>query len=250
MKHSKIRPVLLVLIGALLLLSAGCAQQDEGDLDDPQVIIIEPGIDEENPSLDNEDDQETEENEEEGFIDYGSAATLEDLTTAQSKVQSYYFQQTIPYLDGSVVIQVWFKDNQMKWISTMDGMVGTEMYYDFNENKVISYTPSEGNTAIMMEFSPSDPDLPDQPKADDYLSYTVVATEEIDGQVCKVLQTDTGDKLWVSTLYGMPLQVEFTDSLGDRYTVAYENLRINDISDKEIALPEGVTVYDMGASGL
>ena len=102
----------------------------------------------------------------------------------------------------------------------------------------------------MMEFSPSDPDLPDQPKADDYLSYTVVATEEIDGQVCKVLQTDTGDKLWVSTLYGMPLQVEFTDSLGDRYTVAYENLRINDISDKEIALPEGVTVYDMGASGL
>ncbi len=249
--HSRFRPFLFLLIGALLLFCAGCAKEDDG-VGEVQPVIIEPGIGGDGGQVQEEEEEQTAEEEAEtgGFVDYGAAATLEDLTAAQSKVESYYFRQTIPYVDGNVEIQVWFKDNQMKCVSTMAGMTGSEMYYDFNENTVISYTPSEGNSAVMMEFSPSDPDLPDQPKAEDYLSCTVTDTEEINGQVCKVLQTGTGDQLWVSTLYGMPLQVAFTDSLGDRYTVAYEDLRINDISDEEIALPDGVIVYDMGASGL
>ncbi|MEG2212422.1 MAG: hypothetical protein RRY35_00810, partial [Clostridiales bacterium] len=164
--------------------------------------------------------------------------------------ESYYFEQTMPYVDGSVNIKVWYKDNKMKMVSSMDNVGVSEMYYDYNDHTVISYTPSEGNTAVKMMFSPGDPDLPEEPKSDNYQNYTVIATEDINGQVCRVLQTDVGDKLWISTLYGMPLQVEFTDSLGDRYMVTYENLRINDITDDEIAMPANVTVHDMGSAGV
>ncbi len=251
MFKSKVRNSILVLLLCLAVFCCcACSDKSTDAQDDAQPVIIEPGVNGDSAQEDPDTAEPPKEEDPNAFVDYGRSATLEDLSAAQAKVTSYYFEQTIPYVDGMVNMQVWYKDNKMKIVSSMNGMGTTEMYYDYNDYTVLSYTPSEGNTAVLMAFSPDDPDLPDQPKSDEYENYSVISTEEVNGQVCRVLQTETGDKLWISTLYGMPLQVEFTDSLGDRYTVAYENMRINDITDVEVAVPEGVTVYDMGSSGL
>ena len=254
MKMLRVKNIVFVLMLAVaLVVCCACGKSDDSGETDSDMTIIEPGTDD-GDLVDNQtdpvEDEQTPDEDADAFVDYGRTATLEDLTLAQSQVQSYYFKQTIPYVDGSVTMEVWFKDNKMKVISSMDGFGITEMYYNYSDYSVLSYTPAEGKNAVMMTFDPSDPDLPNQPKADDYQSYSVLATEDLNGQVCRVLQTDAGDKLWISTLYGMPLQVEFTDSLGERYTVSYENLRINDITDDEVSPPADLIVYDVGSVGL
>ena len=111
---------------------------------------------------------------------------------------------------------------------------------------MIYYTPSEGNQAIKMDFNPNGDDAPDNPKDEDYASCTMLGTETIDGQLCYILQTSVGDKLWVGTKYGFPLQVEFVDHLGDTYTVAYRNVAINTISAAEVAVPDNISITYLG----
>lgn len=254
MKITRVHNIVLVLMLAVaLVVCCACSKSDDASETDSDMTIIEPGtndVDTDEDETATTEDEQIPEEDENAFVDYGRTATLEDLSIAQSKVQSYYFKQTIPYVDGSVSMEVWFKDNKMKVITSMAGAGVTEMYYDYGDDTMISYTPSEGKNAVMMTFDPDDPDLPNQPKEDDYQSYSVLATEELNGQVCRVLQTDEGDKLWISTLYGMPLQVEFTDSLGERYTVSYEDMRINDITDEEVTPPSDLVIYDVGSVGL
>ena len=61
-------------------------------------------------------------------------------------------------------------------------------------------------------------------------------------QYCRIVETASGDRLWVSTKYGFPLRVEYTDSLGERYQVDYKNLSINTVSDEDVAMPADLEV--------
>ena len=231
----------LTLLLAAAVFMAGCGSAD-GSKDENEPIVLEPGI-ENNDSGTVDDGQE---NEVEEFVDKGEATTVDDLVAAHDKITSYYFEQTIPYADGSVFLQVWYWNNLMKVVASAAGGEINESYYDYNEMTMIYYTPSEGNEAIKMDFDPQGEDAPDNPKDEDYRTCTQLGTEQIDGQLCYIMETSVGDKLWVSTKYGFPLQVQFVDHLGDTYTVEYCNVAINTVTAEDVAVPDDLNIYYLG----
>ncbi len=245
MKKYKLILVSLIMLMALLMMAAcgdDSAPVNAGD--DP--IVIEPGIngDDDDPTAD--DGLDTEDNPGDtdtpyAFTDKGEQTTVDDLVKAQSHILSYYFEQTIPYPDGSVFMRVWYYQGQMKVITSIDGYIILEDYYDYNEQTHISYSPGD-DSATQYSFDPYSDVAPVNPKQDDYSNCTYLQNETIGRQLCFVLQTNIGDKLWVSTKYGFPLQVEFADSFGAVYTVEYRNVEINTIAADDVAVPAGLTI--------
>jgi len=229
-----------LLIFALLLSGCGenTAAQPARDPDLPP-NIIEPGVPQA-PAAD--DPAANDPSEEDPFPDKESASTQEDLAAAQSRIESYYFEQMLEYPDGYVFNQVWYKNGKMKVLSSVDGYGLTELYYDYDACTVVSCTPGLGN-AVMWDFDPASPDAPDNPILDDYTAYTPAGEEVIDRQYCMILQTPEGELLWVGTKYGFPLQVEFTDSLGERMTTQYKNVSINTVKDEEVVPPDDMEIY-------
>ena len=236
--------VLVSFILATMVCLAACSS-DGGQTDEDEPIVIEPGV----VNEDNTPDEETPvvDTPEEEFVDKGEETTIDDLVAAQEKITSYYFEQTIPYAYGSVSLNVWYADNKMKVVANSASGEINESYYDYDEMTMIYYNPAEGNQAIKMDFNPNSEDAPDNPKDENYAACTLLGKEELEGQLCYILQTAIGDKLWVSTKYGFPMQVEFVDHLGDTYTVAYHNIEINTISAAEVAIPDNVAVSYLGS---
>ena len=231
--------LMILLAVSSLVLIAGCdddSQPAQGD----EPVIIEPGLsqDEQNEDGNTHGQQEGEF----AFTDKGEKTTVEDLALAQSNIKSYYFEQTIHYSESSVFLRVWYCDNKMKVITSADGSLQSVFYYDYDQLTQITYSPADNDIAIGMVFDPASVDAPDNPLDDDYLQCTLLGSEIIDRQLCYIMQTAEGDKLWVSTLYGFPLQVEFVDHLGDNYTVAYRNIEINTITADQVEFPDDLQV--------
>ena len=230
---------MILLAVSSLVLIAGCgddSQPAQGD----EPVIIEPGLsqDEQNEDGNTQGQQEGEF----AFTDKGEKTTVEDLALAQSNIKSYYFEQTIHYSESSVFLRVWYCDNTMTVITSADGSLHSVFYYDYDQLTQIPYSPADHDIAIGMVFDPASVDAPDNPLDDDYLQCTLLGSEIIDRQLCYIMQTAEGDKLWVSTLYGFPLQVEFVDHLGDNYTVAYRNIEINTITADQVQVPDDLQV--------
>ena len=144
-------------------------------------------------------------------------------------------------------MQVWYKDGLMKLVTSSSGYGLTESYYDYNQGTVVDYYPGTQNTAYGRDFDPQGEYAPDNPKMEDYSTAVIVGSETVGRQTCQILETVSGDKLWVSTKYGFPLRVEYTDSLGERYQVDYRNLSINTVSDEDVSLPTDLSVvYNFG----
>ena len=81
---------------------------------------------------------------------------------------------------------------------------------------------------------------------EDYSTANIVGSETVDRQTCQILETASGDKLWVGTKYGFPLRVEYTDSLGERYRVDYRNLSVNSVSDEDVTIPGDLQIVFNG----
>jgi hypothetical protein len=238
----KLLPPLLVLLAVSLLFSACAANNPDAE----DAVIIEPGLTDEETAEDNTDDEANDsETSAELFVDKGELTTVEDLAAAQAKIQSYYFEQTIPYTDASVFLQVWYYAHKMKVVTSVDGYGLTEFYYDYDAQTIISYSPADSDTAIQMYFDAASEDAPDNPLDDDYTACTFLGSEEIDRQLCYILETPEGDKLWVSTKYGFPYQVEFIDHLGEQYTVAYRNIEINTLTEESVQVPADLPIYNL-----
>lgn len=252
----------LLALALALTLAAGCGEEPvvEPPPEAPQQTVIEAGVNN-NPDPDDPltepDPQQPgpdpnappEESTEAGFTDKGEATTLEDLMAAQAKIESFYFEQSLTYPDGKIFLQVWYKDERMKLISSEAGYSLQEVYYDYVDNTVVTFSPGSGEAAWMMEFDELSEDAPDNPVREDLSGYTVVGSETIDRQLCLILETPQGELLWISTLFGFPMQAEFTDSLGTRMTSQYKNLRINTVSDDEVLPPADMEIYRIGDNG-
>ena len=223
----------VILLAAGLLVLAGCGGSEPDD-----EVIIEQGSGETDANTDTEQ-----------FINKGENVTLEGLAAAQSEISSYYFEQNLPYLDSAVFMRVWYYDNKMLVITSIDGELQTKFYYDYDKKTRIAYSPADGEVAIGSEFSPDDEDAPANPLLDDYLSYTLLGTEVVNRQLCGILETPVGDKLWVSAKYGFPMQVEFVDQMGDRYTVEYRNLEINTVTEDQVTVPDDLQVEFVSDTG-
>ena len=103
--------------------------------------------------------------------------------------------------------------------------------------------------ALGTEFDPAGEEAPGNPLLDDYLACKMLGTEVVNRQTCCILETPDGNKLWVSTRYGFPLQVEFVDQLGSRFTVEYRNLEINTVTEDQVTIPDDLQVEFIDASG-
>jgi len=70
-----------------------------------------------------------------------------------------------------------------------------------------------------------------------------LVTSQLVNQSCLALKNSAGDKFWISTKYGIPLQVEFTDSMtGERLKVKYENYKINSLDLSEVEIPDELQI--------
>ena len=251
-KMKRLQATSSLALGLILLLSlffcVGCDQTKDSTKDDSTgEVVVEPGVSNEpvQPVEDEEaDDSEDAESDVPIFVDRGEASTLEDITANLALIDSYYFEQNVPYVDGHVYMQIWYKDGLMKLVTSVDGYGLSEYYYDYNEGTVINYAPGNDAPAMKMSFDPNGGDAPDNPKLRDYQTCTVEGFETVDRQLCMVLVTPEGSKLWVSTETGFPLQVYYEDSLGDLWTVQYKNIRLNDVLETELLLDPSVEVVD------
>lgn len=235
---------LLLPLLAFMLIFSGCNGNDS--LTDPSQddsVILEPGFS--YGDIKNDPDEEGTDPDEQimKFIDKGDATTIADLEAAQAKIQSYYFEQTIPYTNASVFVRVWYYNNKMKVISSVDGYVLTEFYYNYDDMTMISYSPADSDKAVMMDFDINGADAPGNPLSDDFSTSILVGSEELARQLCFIVETATGDKKWISTKYGFPLQVEFVDHLGDQYTVGYRNVKINTVTEEAVEFPADIPIY-------
>lgn len=240
MNITSIRLTFLILLLALVLLLSCCGQPQPAEEEPSQPTVIEQGA-----AAREETTREEEEEENipaEPFPDKGEETTVEDLTAALENIDSYYFEQSVAYPEGQVFMQVWYKEGRMKLVTSAYGYGLTESYYDYGQGLVVDYSPGAMTTAYGRSFDPNGDNAPTNPKMEDYSTATVLGFESVGRQTCLVLQTLSGDKLWVSTKYGFPLRVEFTDSLGERYQVDYKNLAINQVDDEDVSIPSDLPV--------
>lgn len=228
---------------SLLLLAVACGSEDKQDTETTaDSTVIETGIPHHNDSVDSTDSSTTEE-----LPDKGEDATIADLTAAQSQIESCYFEQTVEYPDGAVFIQVWYKDGRMKLVSSVNSYVLNECYYDYNQRTLVTYY-LDSASALQSDFDPESADAPDNPVLENYADYTLAGGEYIGDQYCLKLETPEGDYLWISTKLGLPLKAEYTDSLGERMTTQYGNIKLNSVQDGDLALPEGIEIRVEGAA--
>lgn len=232
-RSPRIHMVIGLLLAAFLLPACGGVEQEEDQSLRP--TVIEEGAatrqeEDAGPSLSDP------------FPDKGEAASLEDLAAALEKVESYYFEQSVAYPQGQVFMQVWYKDGLMKLVTSVSGYGLTESYYDYGRGTVVDHYPGALPAAYGRSFDPDGPNAPKNPKMEDYSTARDVGSETVGRQLCRVLETVSGDKLWVSTKYGFPLRVEYTDSLGERYKVDYRNLSINTVRDEDVTIPDDLQV--------
>lgn len=227
---SKVKKVLLPLLLAAALFCAGCGDNQPEDNN-----VIEPGT------------ADAEIQADPGINDKGEATTLEDIAAAQSRISSYYFEQSLPSGDVNIFARVWYCDNKMKVVTSINGELQSESYYDYNSRTQIDYSPADSDTAIAMDFDPNAADAPDNPLDDDYLTCTLLGNEVIDRQNCVIVQTANGDKLWVSTADGFPMQVNFTDHFGAESTVAYRNIELNTVTASDVEVPADLEIEYLNA---
>ncbi|MDO4732141.1 MAG: hypothetical protein Q4B50_01305 [Bacillota bacterium] len=247
---------LFVLLLAAMLLCAGCSGQPSAPPveEDPQEVVVEPGHIPETPPAGQEGAAEDgsnasgEEEEVSPFVDKGESSTTEDLDANLKQIESYYFEQNIPYVDGHIYMQIWYKDGLMKVVTSVGGYGLSEYYYDYKEQTVINYAPGSGTPAMRLPFDPGNPDAPDNPKLQNYLECTASGFESIDRQTCMILDTVEGSKLWVSTATGFPLLVYYEVSLVVFWSVLYINIRMNTVKDEELLLDPSVEVVDYSGS--
>ncbi|MBR2783288.1 MAG: hypothetical protein IKD93_03745 [Firmicutes bacterium] len=232
----RVRAALCFLLSLLLLLLCACGSPEAEKEAQPTVIEQGAAAHQENEA------ESSERQPEDPFPDKGADSTVEDLTAALAKVESYYFEQSVPYPSGQVFMQVWYKDGLMKLVTSVDGYCLSESYYDYNQGTVVEFYPGSAGEAYGRAFDPGDANAPKNPKMEDYSAAALTGSETLGRQSCLILETDSGDRLWVGTRYGFPLRVEYTDSLGERYQVDYRNLSINTLSDEDVALPGDLQV--------
>ncbi len=232
MQAGMIRMVAVCLLLIPMALLNGCDKNRDAD---SQMVIIEEGQEEQ--STDNvkpDHDQ---------FTDNGRETTVDDLLTARSKIESYYYEQTIAYASGSANIKTWYMGGKVKIISSV-GDAGEDIsYYDCADHTVVSYSPDNDYHAVQTSFDDQDLDILIDEEDYDYRDWEASGFDTIEDQCCMILENSNGNKYWVSTKYGIPLQVEFTDSFtGERLKVGYQNFRINSLDQSEVEIPDDLQV--------
>ncbi|MDO4581145.1 MAG: hypothetical protein Q4B96_00980 [Bacillota bacterium] len=230
---SLIRKALCLTLPVAALFFCACAPQAEPAAE-PEPQIIEPGVSGEQQIIDS------------GIADE-QQQVFDTLSGLQSQITSFYYEQSVPYPDGQVFMQVWRKDQLMKVVSSSGGYLLTEFYYDFTAHTVLSYSPGDNETALLTSFDPESGDLPDDPTREDFSQCSYLGRELVDGVLCYKLAAPQDETLWIDPNTGFPLQISYTDSLGEKYTVRYENIQLNNISDADVAAPDDIpiVVFDM-----
>ena len=177
------------------------------------------------------------------FIDLGRATTLDDLMANRAKIHSYYFEQTITASYGDLFVRTWYADGMMKKVSTFEDGEENIEYVDCENMFLVLRAPATADFGIFMSFEPGDPDMPDNHLSNDYHQYRLVDTDTINGQICRVLENRQGEKLWVSTKHGFPLQVEFNDPTNEEHFIlTYQNIMFNQTDYEDVAIPDDLLI--------
>lgn len=241
---------IMLLFAVVVMILPACGKSEQSS--SSQEVILEPGIKQDGSGepvstpieTEAEDEPVIPAEEEGGFVDQGRASTIENLMSNKSKIMSYYFEQTINASYGDIFIKTWYADGWMKIVSIAPyGEENTE-YVDYENSLLIEILSSpSGYIGKMSSFKPGDPDIPNNYVDTDYHQFRIVDNDNIDGQTCRVLESRQGEKRWVSTKYGFPVQVEFNDPTNDEhFIISFDNLTFNEVSYEDIAIPDDIDI--------
>ncbi len=159
-------------------------------------------------------------------------------------ISSCYFKHTI---NETLQVQTIYKGEKAQITTQFGQNQPTIDFYDWAAFVRITYSPGSA-MGMMSKFDPNSVEIPRNFLLTDYHQYTSIGTEIINGQTCLIIENDS-EKLWISTLHGLPLQAEVFDYLSNEiFLVQYVDLTVNNITDQQIALPEDLTVYDVGTT--
>ncbi len=281
-KSNKLKAMLFLLIAAILCFSACGNDQPSWSSEDivEETIIIEPGLnaaddnqegpitnspapapatDDAQPNPANPTPNIAEQNDNSPadsntdaassadnapFNDLGEQATIEDIMANKALVNSCYFRHNI---NETLQVQTIYKDAKVQITTQFGQSQPTIDFYDWDAFVRITYSPGS-TTGLMSKFDSASVEIPRNFLLTDYHQYTLIGTEIINNQTCLIIENET-DKLWISTLHGLPLQAEVFDYLSNEtYLVQYLDLTVNNITDQQIALPEELSVYDVGTT--
>jgi outer membrane lipoprotein-sorting protein len=237
---------MILLLTSMLIFSA-CSSNKEKEAQQPQEVILEPGLikkEPDTPAQPETSEQESPTTADDVFIDKDRASTLDDLMANKEKIQSYYYDFSITDDYGEMLIRVWYKDGLMKIVREFpDGDTEIE-YFNCKNLTLVSHTPAFDDYGIMTTFEPGDPNMPKDHLSNDYHQFRLLDTESIDGQTCRVME-NKDEKLWISTKYGFPLQREYSDpTTNEHVTAIFENITFNQVKYEEVVIPSDLLIYE------
>ena len=243
MKRRNTASLLLIMLLAAIPVFSACGGTEK-EPPEPQQVILEPGATQSGPATSAPPETpgpEEPPEEEEGFVDMGLASTLKDLMANKEKIHSYYFEYATSDEYGEMFVRTWYKDGLMKIVRSFPDGDEIFEYFIYEELALVSYAPAYDSSGTKIYFKPDDPYIPRNHLSNDYGQYSALSTESIGGQTCRVIEKRgerRGEKLWVSTLYGFPLQAELIDpGSGERRTEIYENLTLNQVEYTDVLIP-------------
>lgn len=181
------------------------------------------------------------------------AVTLDGIAEAQKSVQSYHYIQNTEANGEKYTVEIFYKDNKMKTISTIDGVGEAITYFDFNSGEMISYIPSQGAQAMRMTIDANNEELPVNPLDIDYLNdYEISGEESYAGYECQILSSLDGSlKVWIMAEYGFPLKIEVTEGdFGVTYVTEYESISFNDLTDEDVSVPADLEIIDLNSMNI
>lgn len=166
------------------------------------------------------------------------------------EITSYQDGQAGPEFEG----KFWIKGKKYKQEITVAGEKSIVIFDgDKNEGYIIS--PAT-NSAMKMTTPPEDENSPRSPleevgalEATELDGARSLGREEVDGKECSVWEFSSPDvgtaTWWVWEEYGIPIKMKTELSEGFQSEIVYKNIAVNNVSDAEFEIPEGLTVLDL-----
>jgi outer membrane lipoprotein-sorting protein len=223
-KIKLIFPVLL--LGALVLMGAGCGEKAAEEGGAP--IIGE---------------------EEEG---QGEEVSLDEVLTKAKGMEGYSFDIVVTQTDQPTMeSKMWVEGTDMRWEGNVEGQ---DIVYILNtaQETAYIYMPSQ-NMAMEQSFAEVSGEVGESPAEEaegiPEQNPDVLGIEVWDGKTCLLVKStsDQGDvtKWWLWTEYGIPIKTEITSHTGEIIVTELHNIEVGDIAGSMFELPAGVQIMEI-----
>jgi len=170
---------------------------------------------------------------------------------------SYEMHLSGPAME-EVQVRVWMQGDRMRSESEYEGerfivIIDEEASYILEPAEKMAFRSPKGAGEDPELDETSEPMTVGEVTTDtDPADFEYLGTEEVEGILCHVVQTE-GDEpgdtltLWLHSDYGFPMKIEQESDTPDRqYLVEIKNLEVGNVSDQHFEVPSDYEIVDFG----